>query len=302
MSSLTPVFCDYATLTTPPDCYEDVLATVRPLLEYSLFAYDISSSPDFLKIRSPSGGLFTARPRKYGVSIYQFSGKALHDLRTSGYFSLLFAEFARFPHKVTTLDLTVDEARADVSGRLLSIYEMAARGEVSFTRKALQPSHVRRIFAPCLYSPADETGTVNLGLRANHEVFAKCYDKRQERLQNEGFDMGYGVLRHELTVRGEMAPTLRDIVEPTNCFWHFYPANILTTPRKEAWQGYGEGFEVKRPEKRLPSQILAFKVGSSLELDSLIRLSDEIGENGFNYFIQLLKGKRDALAQAALAA
>jgi len=302
MNEVSPVFTDYATITTPPEHLDDVMASLKPWLDASLCYVDVKSSPEVMRWRSPSGGLLTVKARSYGVSIYTASGGFMSDLRQSGLQATFLAAFSSFPHNVSSADFTVDEYRDDVPSRLVDIYELAAAGHVSFTRKHIGRSAIRRLFRPSLYNDCDETGTLYIGKRGSHEVHCKCYDKRNESLDRTGRDIGRNTLRHEMTVSGKMGLTLRDLDQPHDCFYHFYPSNLLSTAQKTTWQGYGEGFEVKRPEKRLASQILAGKVEASMELASMLRLADEVGQHGLDYFIRLLRERHNRLHSSSLAA
>lgn len=63
---------------------------------------------------------------------------------------------------------------------LQALYGRAARGEVSLTRKTLDPGrHVFRYIGPG--PDGEDTGTVYLGARSA-EVKARVYDKRWERI------------------------------------------------------------------------------------------------------------------------
>lgn len=302
MSEVSPVFADYATITLPLEHFPDALASLKPWLDGSLCVLDTKSTADLLRYRSPSGGLLTAKAKSYGVSVFTASGRFMGDLRSFGVQSSFLSEFASFPHNVSSADLTVDEYRDDVPSRLVEIYEMAANGQVSFTRKHIGRSAVRRLFRPALYNDCDETGSIYIGKRGSHEVHSKCYDKRNEMLDRGLPDPVRGTLRHEMTVSGKMGITLRDLDQPHDCFYHFYPSNLLAMPQKRHWEGWGEGFSVEKPVKRLPSQILADKVENSLEISSLLDLADQVGEKGFDYFISLLRNKHFQMGKGSIAA
>ena len=107
MSDVSPVFCDYATITSSPEHFSDILETLTPWLHAAMCAHDIKSTPDIVRYRSPSGGLLTAKAKSYGVSIFTASGKFMHDLRSYGFQSSFLAAFADFPHNVSSADLTV---------------------------------------------------------------------------------------------------------------------------------------------------------------------------------------------------
>jgi hypothetical protein len=290
MTLLTPrseVFCDFFRITTPKEYLEDVLTAVAPYLldmgcKVTEGAYQL---PD-------TNGFFVWKVR-HKVGVYQFSGQMAAALRANGALSALLAEFSVFPHRVSSADFTLDEY-VPAPERLQSVYELASDGGVSFTRKAVTRAAVRKLFRPILYDysgSALDTGTVYIGRLGSSEVVAKLYDKRNQLLAERGEDIR-NTLRHELTVGGRMGITLRDIVQPEACFYHFYPANILTPPvHVQVWHGGSDGFELPASAEVLPAQRLKHRVEVSFDLEGMFGLCEGVGEGGLPLLLRLITNR-----------
>lgn len=276
------VFCDFFTITSLPDNLDLILSALRP------YFYDLGCTEEPGAFRLPDGyGLFTYR-RKFKVSIFAASGLFASALRERSLLSRFLSEFFFFPHRVSSVDFTVDQY-ISAPERLHEIYKAAKAGEISFTRKALTPSSITFLSSQVCYADTgQDTGTVYLGRRGSHEVFAKVYDKRQQMAQTRMISVR-DTLRHELTVTGKMGVTLKDIVQPHDCFYHFYPSNLLSTAQKSEWVGDSEGFTLEKPRERLPSAVLRQRLETSRDLQAMFGLCDEIGDNGLTYLISQLK-------------
>lgn len=297
MYEVTPrssVFCDYFTITTPPDYLQQVLAALRPYL------YDLGCSEEPGAFRLPDGfGLFSFRV-KHKVALFASSGGFASALRDKSLLSLFLAEFFSFPHNVSSADFTVDEY-VSAPDRLSEIYRTAIDGEVSFTRKKITASSVSFLMSPVCYDDSGRnTGTLYLGKRGRHEVFAKVYDKRQQLKQQRMIDVR-DVLRHEVTITSKMGLTLRDIASPHDCFYHFYPSNLLSKAKSEHWVGGETGFRLEKPPERLPAEILRIRVETSRELESMLDLVEQVGCEGLKYLFRQITNKYERRNTPALA-
>lgn len=281
-SPRSEVFCDYFTITTPPYDLDQVLTALRP------YFYQLGCAEEPGAFRLPDGfGLFSFRV-KHRVAIYAVTGGFASALRDAGVFSHFLSEFLAFSYNVSSADFTCDEY-VSAPTRLSSLYALAISSEVSFTRKKIMPSSVTFLMSPVVYDESGQnTGTLYVGKRGRHEVFAKIYDKRQQMAQQRGLSVR-DCLRHELTVTGKMGINLRDLAQPHNCFYHFYPSNLLSKARSDPWVSTGEGFRVEKPPRRLPAQILQDRVGTSRELESMFVLAEEIGANGLTYLLRQIQ-------------
>lgn len=281
-SPRSEVFCDYFTITTPIDCMDPVIRALKP------YFVDLCCSEEEGAFRLPDGfGLFSYRVR-HRVAIYATSGGFASALRSVGLLNPFLSEFFVFPHNVSSADFTVDEY-AYSPPRLAEIYSLASTGQVSFTRKSVNPSAVTTLLSPVAYDDSGlNTGSVYIGRRGRHEVLAKIYDKRQQLLQQRGVNVR-DALRHELTVTSKMGITLRDISIPHDCFYHFYPSNLLSKAASRAWEGQGEGFRLEKPPERLPTQVLRSRVDTSKELKTMLELAEQIGDGGLTYLLGLIK-------------
>lgn len=277
------VFCDFFTITTPKDLLEHVITALQP------YFLRLGCSEEPCTFRGPDKrGTFSYRTR-HKVAIYAASGGFVGLLRDAGILNEFLAEFYNFSHNVSSADFTVDEYRP-APVRVQEIYDSAMRGEVSFTRKAVNPSAVTYLMSRVTYDDSGlNTGTVYIGRKGNCEVRAKVYDKRQQMRQQRTADIR-DTLRHEVTVSGKMGITLRDIAVPHDCFYHFYPENLLSKAQFSPWVGVGEGFRLEKPPERIPAALMKRRVETSLELKTMIGLAVEIGEDsGLTYLFSLIR-------------
>jgi len=282
-SPRSKVFCDFFNVTVPKDNNEAVLLALQPFLA------QLGCSLTAVGYTSPSGGLFSWRFRGQ-IVVYSGSGAFITALRDNGIFSMFLAEFAMFPHAVSSADFTCDEY-VPAPLRLKAIFDLANTGAVTFTRKSVNPRYVRGLLRSPIYP--DETGcltgTIYIGQRGIHEVHAKIYDKRNEVLDKKGEHIG-DCTRHELTVSRRMGITLRDLVEPASCFYHFYPSDLLEPEPFEPWSSMGfVGYELPKLETPLPAQVLRARAMDSPELRDYFRLADTIGSEGFKYLLNVIK-------------
>lgn len=288
ITARSSVFCDFFTLTTPKEYHPEVISALQPFFA----ELGCTLEPTGFGYRSISGGLFSWRER-HSVAVYSASGSFLSDLRASSDAQLLpkfLAELALFPHRVSSADFTVDEYVFSPK-RISEIYELGVSGSISFTRKALLPSHVRSLLSPAAYQHSThyrDTGTLYLGKKGSHEVYAKVYDKRQELFVKHGLVIP-DTLRHEMTVSHRMGIVLRDIYNPTDCFYHFYPPELLPTAPCERWVPMAEGYTLPKLPERLPAQLLKQRVEGSRDLQDMFELADKVGNEGLTYLLTVVK-------------
>lgn len=247
---MTP-FCDWLSATVPYDDCAVVLDDLESLMLGSAGAEWEPSASRFGTYRVPFGTCKTMR--RGAVAVLSASGQMLSHLRAAGLFSEYLRLLGHSPHTVTRLDATLDvpvPAPAVVDG----VYQRAIAGEISLTRKAIKPKYVRRFWGPG--ADGVETGTVYLGKRANADVCAKVYDKRQERLEKGLPDPG-PMVRFEVSVHSGVGASLRDAQDPTALFYHFAsPALVDAPPGVPAWSSGALGMSLPARVSRTPAERL----------------------------------------------
>jgi len=282
----TEPFCDFLSLTTPVDVLPVVLESVREFFR----SFNVNLEGDSC-YRSASKGCLLWGTR-HNVAWLSTSGAFLSDLRAVGmlnnYLCSLVShpELGYMPHRVTRLDLTVDELSYPPD-KLDRAYALGVGGQVSLTRKAVKSSSIKKIYSPVLYDDSGrDTGTVYFGHRATSKVRLTCYDKTQER-----FAKGVVIpptTRYELGVTGDMAISLKDAANPAPCFYNFMPSNLLSKPFMVEWQASGEGYVLERREC-LPSVKLEARMQQSSELKAQLKVASQVGAHGFDYFVTIAR-------------
>lgn len=279
-------FCDYLSLTTPVDVLPVLLESVREFFK----SFNVNLEGDSC-YRSESKGSFLWGTR-HNVAWLSTSGAFLGDLRAAGmlnnYLTSLMshAELGYIPHRVTRLDLTVDELSYPPD-KLDRAYSLGVSGQVSLTRKAVRSTSIKKIYSPVLYDDSGrDTGTVYFGHRATSKVRLTCYDKTQER-----FSKGVSIpptTRYELGITGDMSVSLKDASNPSPCFYNFMPSNLLSKPFMAQWLASGEGYVLERREC-LPSVKLKARMQQSSELKAQLKVAAQVGAHGFDYFVHVAR-------------
>lgn len=285
----TEPFCDKFTVTTPKDNEKLVVENFEAFSQS--FFMERSNDSCF---RSASNGSLTWGHRG-GVTWYTTSGSFLADLRAASLLDdylccfVSHADNPQIEHRVTHIDATVDEYRYAPTA-LLAALDIGLQGGVRFTRKGVSPHDVKSYMGLCEY---DASGLLTGSLyfaSSKARVRSKLYDKRQQMLQVKGVDIGRDTLRHELSVKGDVGLSLRDVSQPKALFYHFYPSVLMSKVYAPAWVPSDGGYTVDRREV-LPAMRLKHRVQSSLEVDALLRLACLSGEHGIDYLFQLLRAR-----------
>lgn len=283
----TQPFCDKFTVTVPYDSEGLVVSNLEQFSQVFFMERQHDSC-----YRSSSYGSVTWG-RRGGVTWLTTSGKFLADLRAA---TLLDAYLCCFtshpdnpliPHRVSHIDATVDEYRyaPPVVQRALSL---GYGGKVSFTRKPVKPTDVREFLSQVQYNgTGDKTGTAYLGGQ-KARVRGKIYDKTQEVYIKSG-QLIRDTARHELSAKGDIGLSLRDVSQPSSLFWAYWPSSFLVTPPNVLpWVPGGEGYTVPRGSV-LPGMKLKTRVECSLEVDALIRLALLSGASGIIQLTTLIE-------------
>ena len=114
------------------------------------------------------------------------------------------------------------------------------------------------------------------------------YDKRRERLDKGGSDLGFDLTRYELRLRG-VGATLRDAYEPSSVFWHYMAPDFLPRPAGvPEWLSGAEGFSVPKVDPVLPAVRLVRRVEASDDFMDLVRLAGSF-EGGVDFLCALVR-------------
>lgn len=259
-------FTDYLNLTSQKENGEAILTELMPILD-SLGCSEVLEG--YFQLPSKLG-MFKVSVRGQ-VSIFSASGGFLEALRKANLYGDYLVVFSEFEHRVSMLHATVDY-RLDSPEYLEAIYQKASSGDLQLTRKSLNPLHVSRLTGK--NGEGVDTGTVYLGSRKNSDVWAKAYDKRQERLA-KGFDDVGPMLRIEIAVQSDVGATLRDASNPHDIFYHFASRSLVLPPEKfKGWEPHGAGFMIeKRQEDFTTWQRLWGIIANSSDFDRVVTLA-----------------------------
>ena len=291
--SLCEPFVDYLNISSPKDNLHSLRNALRPIL-------------DVMGMSEVTEGLFSL-PERLGtvkfstrgkVCIVSASGGFLSQLRSRSIYNHYLAEFANFEHRISMMHVACDYS-ANSPKFLGKLYQEAVAGNVYLTRKAVNPLHVSKLLGRNLEGA--DTGTVYLGNRANSDVWAKVYDKGQERIAKGEPDI-QPMLRVEIAVQSDVNATLRDASLPSEIFYHFAGRAIVEKPAGLAgWEPHAEGFVIPpstyepTPHERL-TQIVenSCDIGRLFELASVSYGDDalvEINKIIRNRFIKFQNGQ-----------
>ena len=289
--------CDYLNISIPSElCGDLVRRSFLSVMAHIGSRYSSDGSTEFW--RAGATGTFRVSELPSGAILYGASGSALQALRNFGVFNDYLQVFSEHPHRVTKLDIAHD-VEQDPILVLSALWQKAHRVPqgIRLTRKRINAKNIKRI------SRRDHlgrtTGSLYLGSRKS-EAHAIVYDKRAERFDNTGVDIGHDLVRYELTVTSKLKISLADAYNPEPLFWHFM-GDILSQPHSHStWVPGGLGFELPPRVTPLPGEMLRRRVESSPELAEWFRLADEIGPKGQEYLQSLLMQRRSQYAAASL--
>ena len=241
--SICSPFCDYLNITSPKENQDDIMDKIRFYLDY---LGCLEEQQGTFKL---SGGFGTFKVYVRGhVSIFSASGGFLDALRIRNLYDSYLMVFFHFPHRISMLHATCD-FRVDAPEYVAAAYNDAISGEFYLTRKSIDPKNVSRLVSQD--QDGRETGTVYIGNRANSDVWAKVYDKRQERLR-KGYESPLPLLRIEIAVQSDIRASLKDASNPHDIFYHYAQNSLVTPPVGfKGWESYGSSFEIDKPKSNL---------------------------------------------------
>jgi hypothetical protein len=271
-SMLDSPFTDYLNVTVPLDHAEGVTQNLLPIIE-SLGPY---TEPEKGLFRlhdaqlKPTKGTIKFKPRGK-VLIVSASGAALQTLRDCRLYDGYLSEIGAFPHRVSMLHATQDYVVPSTSAVIQKVKVAGYAEEISLTRKRVLKGNVSALLSP--NGDGEETGTVYLGHRSNADVWAKVYDKRQERLA-KGFTDPGSIIRVEVAVQSDVGATLKDAHSPYDLFFNFAGKSLVSCPSTfKGWQPAGEGYVLSARSEVLPYARLQRFLEHSMDIAKLVDLS-----------------------------
>lgn len=263
---LSEPFVDYLNISSPKDNLETLRNALQPIID------GLGMSEPIEGLFSLPEGLGTLKFATRGkVCIVSASGGFLRELRMRSIYNHYLAEFANIEHRITMMHVTCDYS-IDAPKYIAKLYQKAVNGDVYLTRKAINPVHVGKLIGRNL--EGIDTGTVYLGSRKNSDVWAKVYDKRQERIAKGEVDAP-PTLRVEIAVQSDVNATLRDASLPLEIFYHFAGRSLVEKPKGlQGWEPHGEGFELPQSDETLtPHQRLTRIAEHSNDITRLFNLA-----------------------------
>lgn len=250
-------FADYLNISVPLDSSDELRDSLLGVLDGlqnfqevtpGLFKFFVIELENGKVVLRPFGSVKFGRRGK--VATVSTSGGVLRLLRDHSLFDSYLAAIGSFPHRVTMLHATADFLCSDVPSAINAVKDAAYAGELALTRKKILPKHCKHVFN--LDVDGKETGTVYLGQKDNADVWAKVYDKRNERL-SRGFAEPGSLARVEVACMSDVGVTLRDVADPTDIFYHHAGRTLVDVPPDfQGWEAHGEGYVLgERPERSL---------------------------------------------------
>lgn len=261
-------FCDFLNVSFPEPVWVEVPDAVRPLAEQC----GLDLSADGLYRHASSGGTIKLR-RRNRVGVLSVSGQVLEVMRGLGMFGSLLRLIGERPHRVTLMHATADYV-ADGPQCFQSAKSAGYSGSVHLSRKAVSRHRVKTfgVFAP----DGRETGTVYFGHRANADVWARVYDKRNERIDANAPDPG-PLVRVEIAVNADYGVTLRDVEQPDGVFYNVaVPSLVAESPMADLWRPGSLGFVLPPPRSVSPYDRLRSILDQSADVQRLCDLARKV--------------------------
>jgi hypothetical protein len=278
-------FVDYLNISSPKDRLESILSGLRPILDslgMSEVIQGLYELPDV-------NGTFKAYI-KNKVAVFSASGQVLERMRQAGVYNHYLAVFSQFEHRITMMHLTCDY-RIDAPKYLDKLYDKAQKGEVYLSRKAVNPLHVSKLLGRNL--DGADTGTVYLGNRKNSDIWAKVYDKRQERIA-KGYDDPMPTTRIEIAVQSDVNASLRDASKPRDLFFHIAAKSLVQKPKDcNEWVAHGQPFELPDTTLNLTTHERLTRVcENSFDIGRLFKLAiDDYGDSALDEIQKIIRNR-----------
>jgi hypothetical protein len=283
----SPVFCDWLDGTFPED---------SPAIgELAMFLSGLGASarrvtPDRVEYRLPGAvwGNILLETSQKGWSRASASGGSCEALRAISSFDDYLRILSDHPFNVTRLDATLDLLlpSSPIITELSTRYPL--HSPVNLTRKGVPAGHLLQRLPD-----GSLTGTFNAGdLRSRARVLGRVYDKQAQVLKHRGEVIGPRT-RYEIVLRKYPGVTLRDVCAPAPVFWHFAsPALLNAPPCVPIWEPFaGDGWSLgKLPPVDLVRRLQRV-VESSVDLENMLLLANELPGDGAAYLLRLLQNR-----------
>ena len=273
-------FADYLNVSVPIEESEGVRDAILSVLDCLGNFEESKVTPglfQFYKIGVRKGvvGLQPLGTLKMGrrgqVMTISASGSILRLLRERDLYAEYLTVLGAFPHRVTMLHATADFLVSDVPAAVQAVKDAAYAGELALTRKRILPTQCKHIFN--VNAEGQETGTIYLGQRANADVWAKVYDKRNERLSRGAADPG-SLCRVEVACMSGVGATLRDAFDPHDIFFHHAGRTLVEAPLDFAgWAPHGEGYVLGERRERTLFERFENLISGSLDIRRMAEMA-----------------------------
>ena len=276
-------FSDYVNITVGNGDKEYVLEALSPILDL----YGCTQVCEGLYSMPNKSGTLKVSTR-HAITTFSASGQFLANLRSNKMLDSFLTVFSDFSHNVSMLHATVDFS-VDAPSALREIYSLATSGNFYLSRKAMNPKHVTKFMG--MDSDGVETGTVNLGYKANYDIWAKAYDKRHERL-SKGFDDCGPMLRIEIALQTDVGASLRDVSNPHDIFYQYASKSLVESPKGfTGWQSCSGGLALERKHDDLTTwQRCKSIISNSNDFKKVIDLAiADYGSDAGNEIAKLIK-------------
>lgn len=297
-SMLGSPFADYLNLTFPLSVEEDVRLAIEPIIE-GLGPFEVDDQGLYRLFNSqlrPTGG--TVKLLKRGKVLFcSWSGVALTQLRETLLFDDFLSAVMAFPYRVSMLHATQDYYVESAPSVIMEVKRRAQAGDYQLTRKRIPPQQVKAITTA--NEAGIETGTVYLGKAGNADVWAKVYDKQNERLSKGYSDPG-SIVRVEVAIQSDVGATLRDVHDPLEIYFHFAGKSLVERPKTlQGWSSYGEGYVLPKKRDVLPYERLERFLDHSISVRKLVGLAvDAYGEKAGEALGRMIRKRCDVVAAA----
>jgi hypothetical protein len=283
-----PPFCDGFAVSIPPDALLDELSALRECLLQVIDGGGLSlefADDDKQIYRCALPTAILRLSRSHRVFRVECSGAMLAHLRTLAIFPELLSALSALPLRVTALHAALDVAVA-APPFIFAITQRARFGDGIFlSRKMIPRGHVTTFLS--LDSDGVETGSVYMG-GPQAERRLVVYDKRHERLQKVGVDIG-PTLRYEARFKSGTGASLRDVWNPLELFWDAVAPDVLPRPSGVApWRSHAEGFHLDKPPEITAFQKMERLVDQSPDVARLLYFCTQMGRGGFDALVRAL--------------
>ena len=289
-------FADYLNVTVPIEYAQDLRSDVLEQIEATAPVHQDMEGVHRLvndDLR-PTPAVFRFS-RRGKVIVLSASGMALQAMRSMGTYEGYLRSIAAFPHRVSMLHVTADYIVPDPSDFIQMVKSAGQAEEVYLTRKVVKKERQKALLV--MGFRGKETGTVYLGDRANADVWAKVYDKQQERV-SKGFSDPGSIVRVEIAVQSDVGATLRDAYEPADLYYAHASRSLVEPPYGfNGWSPKGEGFALSPRREVLPLERLE-RLLVSQDVASLIELARECYRDKAGDVLSRLMRQKCATADA----